>query len=324
MPRLIYALPEGIECLISTSNKRTMIRDKFGNNLGVVNTLLPEANTILQGVYNKESKTVYLTDLLLWDNQLFIESTAETRWSALIIIFKENVSLSSLIEGTNDIRFRLPQIMDCSKVGFDSLYYGLCNVSSNFPLEYEKLINFIQTYNLLSLIKVKKEEMNTSEGTQKICCLFGTDNTGEFYLKDGIAFIHKQGLLTLGYSEVSIKWKDNLISPYYNTMLQEPMLVDLFYDANKNLVTHDGFIVDKLDPNIEALKINQVYRFSYSGIYLNEPHATLTDLKYQESIDNGPWSSMDGLVFKFLSIRNMLPYKVLVQQLEMQEGNLIH
>eukprot|EP00826_Nyctotherus_ovalis_P000825 TRINITY_DN10052_c0_g1_i5.p1 TRINITY_DN10052_c0_g1~~TRINITY_DN10052_c0_g1_i5.p1 ORF type:complete len:301 (+),score=76.51 TRINITY_DN10052_c0_g1_i5:511-1413(+) len=297
-----------------------MIKDKYGNDMEAISTLLPSGNTILQGIYNKGSKTIYITDLLLWDNELLIESTAEARWSVLIDLFKGNKALGVLGE-ENEVRFRLPLVAECSKTAFDGLYYGLCANKSEFAGEYERLMNYIRQRGLFSLIKVKEEEMKTSEGMERVCSAFGIDNAGEFYVKDGIAFIHKQGLLCLGYSEVSVKWKDSLISPYYDSLLSQPTIVDLFYDNNRNLVTHDGCVIDKLDPSIEGLKTNQVYRFTFEGIYLGEGCATLNGLKYQQALGNVEWSSIDYLVFRFLATRNMLSYKVLAQQLEMQQTN---
>lgn len=317
---LVYAVPEGIECLVTTCNKRTMIKDKYGNNMEAVSTLLPSGNTILQGVYNKSSKTIYITDLFLWDNELLIENTAETRWSALTELCKRHKALGELGE-ENEVRFRLPLVAECSKTAFDGMYYGACVGKGQFAAEYERLVNYIRQRDLFLLIKVKEEEVSTSEGMTRVCGAFAVDSAGEFYLKDGIAFVHKQGLLSLGYSEVCVQWKDSLVSPHYDSLLSLPALADLFYDSSKNLVTHDGCVIDKLDPSIEGLKTNQVYRFTFEGIYLGEGSATLSGLKYQQALGNVEWHSIDYLVFRFLATRNMLSYKVLAQQLEMQQAN---
>jgi len=318
--------------LIIASEKKTVIRDRCGYLIEHINTLLPNGNpsstaigkTMLQGVYSKRDKTLYLTDILMWNDELAIDSTAEIRLMMIMNRLKENPSLSTTLDHTNEVLIKMPQILTCSKTSFDQMYYGLFTTMNapTFNENYLKLVNYAQTHDLLTQLKIKSEEINTPDGAQKICIAFGYDYLGNPYLKDGIAFIQKEGQYFLGYNAATVQWKDHYSSPYYDALLQTPMIAYLYYDKSRKLQTHDGYIIDKTDPVIDTLKPDQTIMCTFNGIYLKDPYATLDGLKYYKPINKIVWSSMNNLVFKLLCKTQMLSYTILSSQIANQEFSL--
>jgi len=295
-----------------------------------MNTLLPNGNssstqegkTMLQGVYSTRDKVVYLTDLLMWNDELMIDNTCELRLIVLYNKLKENPVISNTISPENEIMFRMPHIMDCSTANLDVVYYGLYKrlTESIFQSNFEMLITYIKTNNLMPLLKTDQLDLQTDESIKRICAAFGYDNIGAAYLKDGIAFVHKEGIYFLGYTSSSVQWKDAYVSPYFDALVQDPMIAYLYLGKDRKLQTHDGYIIDKSDPIIDTLKVDQTYVFSYTNILLNEPYASLEGLKYLKTCNKIVWSAMSHLVFKLLSKKNMLPYGILAQQVKMQEA----
>ncbi len=329
--RLIYAIPDGTKCFVCASERKTVIRDKCGYLLEHINTLLPNGNslstetgkTMLQGVYSKRDKTVYLTDVLMWNDDLMIDSVAELRLIMLVNKVRENPVITNTLSPSNQVMFRMPQMLDCSKSSLDLMYYGLYRHVSetNFAPSYELLLNYIKVHGLESAVGVLNADLRCAETALKVCCAFGYDNVEAPYLKDGLAFVHKEGIFFLGYTASMLQWKDVNVSPRYSALLREPMLAYLYLNKDRKLQTHDGYIIDKSDPAIEKLKVDQTYEFSYTNIYLNDPYATLEGLTFVRQCDKPVWSAMSHLVFRILARKNMLPYGVLSQQVLTEELN---
>ena len=306
-----------------------MIRDKCGQLIERLNTLLPNGNpssfetgkTMIQGIYNKREKVVYLTDLIMWNDELFIDNMAEMRLIVLVNRIRENPVISNTLSPSNEIMFRVPNIMDCSKTGLEHMYFGIYRQiqETTFAGNYEILLNCVIVQNLYHLIKISPDALRNQENMLKICTSFGYDNIGAPYVKDGLAFIHKEGIFFLGYNACAVQWKDQFVSPYYESLLQDPMVAYLYYDRERRLQTQDGYIVDKTDPAIDALKPDQTCLFTYTNISLNDPFATLDGLKYRQSCSKIVWSSMSHLIYKLLARKNMLPYTILAQQIQTQE-----
>ena len=326
---MVYTIPRGSKCLVSTSNKRTSIRDKNGWLLDNVNTLLPNGNseskesgiTMMQGVYDKEKKTMYLTDLITWNNELFIDNTAELRLMALISKIKSNPQLSKISGSLNEIRFRMPQIMICSKSTIESLYYGLYTDISKpqFTSEYGKLVTYAHRHNLLPLLELTAESIRTEQGAIKLCCSFGVDNMNEYYLKNGLAFILRNGNYFFGYNESTLQWKDELSSYRYEKLRKTPLIAHLKYTEDKKLVTQDGYIITMTDPQIKQLNTGNIYVFSYEAVDVKRPYATFEGLKYLKPSAKVVWTSMSDILFMLLTRKREMTYQVLIQELQRQE-----
>lgn len=297
-----------------------------------MNTLLPNGNgesseggkTMIQGIYNKESKTVYATDLLLWNNELFIDSIAELRLIVLINKVK-GIPLLSEIEGAaNEVRFRVPLIRVCSKSAVEELYYGAYSSvkSPCFALKYEKLVNYALERGLLSQLKLSLEDVRTEQGALKLCGSFGEDTKEDWYLKNGVAFIKKNGTYFLGYNESTLQWKDSLTSQRFEHLVASPLRAHLRHTADRKLVTHDGYVVRKTDPLIDQLEAEQMYVFSYEGASVDDLCATLYGLKCLKESKKSVGTSMSEILFKALAKSGMLNYGALVEEVERQQTAL--
>ncbi len=326
----MYAIPEGTRCFVCAAGRKTIIRNKCGYLIESMNTLLPAGNslssekgkTMLQGIYSRRDKVIYLTDILMWNDELLIDSTAEQRLEVLISKLRENPALSTVFTPTNEVLLRFPRMLDCSKSSLDLMYYGTYTRATDpgFETGYQLLLDYIKLRGLDSGLSLGSlSDLRSPETAQKICCAFGYDNTDSPYLKDGIAFVHKEGIFFLGFSSAMLQWKDQFVSPYYGVLLQEPMVAYLYLNKERKLQTHDGFIIDKTDPNIEKAKADQTYMFTYTNIYMDDPRATMEGLKLIKQCEKPVWSAMSHLVFKILARKNMLPYAVLAQQVQTEE-----
>ena len=232
---------------------------------------------------------------------------------------EENPLLGQISESHNQIKFRMPQIMNCNKSNLEILYYGLYT-KANMPTfieEYELLKEYSHKQEICKLLKLTEKDLFTENGALKLCTSFAWDNTNEYYLKNGLAFIKKEGVFCLGCNDGTIQWKDSLIS--YTSDGNNPLVAYLLYNKENQLQTQDGYIVDKLDPKINELRTNQIYAFSYEAIYLNEPYAILTELKYKGSLSRIMWSTMTNLIFKIIMKNNLLPYNALMKEILRQE-----
>jgi len=324
--RFIYAIPDGVNCLVIAEEQKTCLRDKTGYMLEVMSSWLPNGNeelkgsgvTVLQGIYNTTTKTVYLVDLLYWDNQIFMDYPAEHRLEILVRKVEENPMLGQISEHKNGVKFRIPQIMECTRQTLEKLYYGLYTRVNTpmFDSEYNSLLRYARSKDVLEFIKMTSEEFYSEFGKLKLCASFGFDNKNEPYLKDGLGFIHKKGAYVLGYNEATIQWKDALTSYNYDTMLKYPNTAYLFYNKDKRLVTHDGYIVEE---DIDNLQINQTYIFSFDGIHVNEPYAVLKNLKLCKNSPRLVWSSITDILFRTIARNNLMPYQALVNELAIQE-----
>lgn len=322
-------------CTVLAHNNQTIVRDKTGQTLFQCNTLLPnggpssteKGKTLLQGILNKREKIIYLIDVLMWNEELLIDNTNEFRLIYLITKLKEipNISLFQNLE--NEIRLRYLSFMDCTRAAFDTLYFGISLQMQQpfFPQIFEGLLNYITSQNLMQILKIDNSTDLSNQFTQRrICSLFAQDNTGEFYLKNGIAFVFKEGIYSFGYSNTMVKWKDECVSPFYERLIQTPMVASLCIGKGNKLLTFDGYIIEKTDPAILSLAKNQTHLFTYQNVLLNEPFASLDGLRYVQTVQKTIWNSMSKIVFKILAAKRMLTYNILSDQIQKQEAGLIH
>eukprot|EP00826_Nyctotherus_ovalis_P035991 TRINITY_DN3145_c0_g3_i2.p1 TRINITY_DN3145_c0_g3~~TRINITY_DN3145_c0_g3_i2.p1 ORF type:complete len:278 (-),score=45.26 TRINITY_DN3145_c0_g3_i2:105-866(-) len=247
---------------------------------------------------------------------MFIDCPAEHR----LIAFLKKLEVYSILGETEDesqLQFRTPQIAECNRQTLERAYYGLFTQSgaSAFESEYRNLLNHAKNKEAFGLLKIPSEELYTQTGIIKLCASFAFDNRNEPYLKDGLVFVYKGGNYTFGYNELMLQWKDSLTTCYYESLLKFPMVAYLFYNKEQKLVTHDGYIVE----DVEGLKVNYTYAFSYEEIYVNEPYVVLENLKVCQSSPRLVWSSISDLLFKVVARDNLIPYQMLEQKLAMQE-----
>lgn len=320
--RLIYAIPYGTKCLVYAADKKTLIRDKNGYMLEQISTLLPNGNissidegkTLLQGIYNQKERIIYVTDVVLWKDELKIADPAEARLSfASDIINKLLVGPPKL--DCNSIQFRLPKIYSCTKETLNEIYYG---VPKEMPQEkltelYAKLIQYIQINDLST--KLNPELSNFPQ----LFIGFGYDSCGVPYLKDGLGFVEKNASFRFGFSEHCLQWKDRLSSPRFFHFSRSPAIAALYYGRDKKLVTFDGYIVAPIDPAIEKLKPDKIYAFRYQDIVLKDPHIKLIGMEYIKDIKRIVWHHSSQLAYKILAQKNMISYEALLQCVVQQE-----
>eukprot|EP00826_Nyctotherus_ovalis_P044838 TRINITY_DN4882_c0_g5_i2.p1 TRINITY_DN4882_c0_g5~~TRINITY_DN4882_c0_g5_i2.p1 ORF type:complete len:298 (+),score=81.08 TRINITY_DN4882_c0_g5_i2:498-1391(+) len=288
-----------------------------------MNTLLCNGNAgaeesgsaILQGVYDKEGTVVYLTDVLVWMEKKFLDVAAETRLSFLVNLLKENPLLDELLVGVNEVRFRMPQIMECSKASLEHAYYGLYTRVNEpgFADEYSKLLAAACT----SRLKISQDQLHTSMAA---CLALALDSGHGYYLKNGLAFVQRSAAYCLGQNEFILQWKDRWVSQRFGSLTRQPMLAHLCYDREKVLETHDGYTVAKTDERIQKLKTGEMYVFSYEGVELKGSHGVLEGMKYVGPSGKTVWSSMTRLLFKAMVQKGLLPFHEILSETERQEA----
>lgn len=307
-----------------TKDRRTIIRDKCGHLLESMNTLLcngnagmeESGNVIMQGVYDKEGAVVYLTDVIIWKDKKFLDVPAETRLSFLANLLKENPLWDELLVGVNEVRFRMPQIMECSKASLEYAYYGLYTRvgEPGFADEYSKLL----AAPCVSRLKLSQEQLCAGAVP---CLALAVDSRHSHYLKNGLAFVQRSAGYCLGQNEFILQWKDQWVSQRFGNVVRRPMLAHLCYDREKVLETHDGYTVAKTDERIDKLKTGEMYVFSYEGVELKGSQGVLEGMKYVGTSGKTVWSSMTRLLFKAMVQRGLLSFQEILSELEKQEAS---
>jgi len=295
-----------------------------------MNTLLPNGNSesteiskvILQGIYNKDEHTIFLTDILIWKELKLISYPAENRLIELINVLKRQPLLGEIVPLVNEVQFRIPQILECSKANIEKLYYGTYMELDEleFSIEYEKMINAAQKS--LHLLKVRQEDVYNRSSTLILSYALAKDFSGQYYLKDGLAFVKKDGVYTLGQNEFILQWKDRLCSLNYDHLIERmPMMAHLYYSREKVLETHDGYIITKDTPILDKLKTDRIYIFSYDNIeiHTNNTKATLTNLTYIGPSSKTTWSSLSRMVFKVAAMKNLMRIEQILEEAKRQE-----
>ena len=266
-------MPTGIKCLIAANKGVTILRDKTGKVITAVNSLLPGGNrmqvedkvTLLQGVYHGLLKVLYVTDIMMWSDELLIDLPGYSRIQVAFERINSIPEISKGISENNEIMIRFPNVYCCSKEGLYKSYYGLYaeHDSSIFNERYVNLVNYVLSNNLIT------PQMITNKEIPSICSMFGYDNIQQAYIKDGIAFIHKESSFVFGFTSECLIWKTKEIAPlHFDRLMKHPMTAKLIFGDKKRLCTYDGFDIINYEDSEGKLIINSRYVVEFKGVTL--------------------------------------------------------
>jgi len=322
---LIYAIPDGTKCFLVSFHNTTEMYDKNKKLIMKANTLLPGGNikctntdkTIVQGIYNAKEKIVYLTDVFMWENQLFNDKSANVRLEFLTKKINSDPLIGEVFHSVNEILIRIPQIRECSKESLELMYYGLSTERANqlFLSEYAKLADYAFSTGFL---KINPLEAFDTAKMIHLCIAYSFDNKQRPYLKHGIAFVEKNKNFVSGYSCSVLKWRDLLTDYRIYQKLQNHILAHLYYDKDNTLRTYDKKVV-YLDGTMNTcgLKVGTIYSFAYTDVRANNEYIILENAKLYENTKKA-WSRMDSIIEKIMVIKNSLPYNLLENIIEQQ------
>eukprot|EP01022_Parablepharisma_sp_SALTPOND_P007412 TRINITY_DN1303_c0_g1_i2.p1 TRINITY_DN1303_c0_g1~~TRINITY_DN1303_c0_g1_i2.p1 ORF type:complete len:561 (-),score=71.67 TRINITY_DN1303_c0_g1_i2:5190-6872(-) len=293
--RLVYGIPEGHKCIISAHSKKTIIREKNGYIIKKINSLLPNGNkhskekgkTLVQGIYYERQNIIYLTDVIMWNDELMVDSVAEFRLFFLFGKILETRTIGTHLSEYNEILFRFPNVYACTKEGLEKVYYG------NTDMPHLHMTN--------------------------PATAFGFDNTGNPYLKDGIGLIKKEGELNFGYSADYLQWKDKWVTPYFEELLKSPFKAVVRYSQENKLQTQDGYELECIGAGM--MKIGELYEISYEGVEMvGKQQARLIGIKMIREVTNKVLAStMSQILYKCLAKEGFLPFEELRHKAEIQE-----
>ncbi len=318
----MYGIPEGHKCIISAHSKKTIIRNKDGYIVKKCNTLLPNGHktakergrTLVQGVYCENLNIIYLTDVIMWNDELMTDSVAEFR---LFILFGKILDLpkisTMIVAEQNEVLFRFPNVYSCNKAGLENIYFGL---HSSMDIDFTALASYAKTVAGVRL------DFSSPAAAKRSAAQFAYDNTGSPYVKDGIAFVKKEGLLTFGYSSEYLQWKDQFTSRYFAALTKFPYITILRASSESVLQTQDGYKVSCT--GVAGIAPGKLYEVSYEEIVQQSSkesqETTLKGLKILKEVKNKALgSTMSQMLFKLLARTNALMFEELVQKVAVQE-----
>lgn len=315
-----------------------MVRDKSGNVVVTHSTLLPGGNkrsaekgrTLMQGVYSVQTKTLYVTDLIMWNDELVLDMSTGCRLMAAFERVLQIPNIGTVLSEDNEVRVRLPNMYDCTRQTLCKCYCGAyADVHDPaFPGHYEALAEFAKTNDMLKLLKLEGADLHSPAATQRLCSAFAYDTANSPYLKDGLAFVHREGLFAFGYSEECLQWKDSMVSPYFESLARSPSTGTLFSTSECKLMTYDGYEIQTMVAAAEMIKPNCRYAVEYdeiTSVAKGEEHggcATLEGLKMVKESERTIWSPMSKLIFKCLARKSLMTFEILVQQVSAQESTI--
>lgn len=321
--RLVYGMPEGKKCLVSAVGKKTIVRDKNGYVIRKLNTLLPNGNknskeggkSLLQGVLETRSNIIYVTDVIMWKNELMVDEQAEFRLFVLFGKILEIRDIGTKLIPDNELLFRFPNVYDCSRAGLEKAYYGPSAGATGPELAKSctQVAEFVKSNNLESLVQ-RGEDGTTAESAVRVCAAFGSDNAGAIYLKDGIAFVNREGALSFGYSADYLQWKDRATSPFYDAVVETPSTASLLFGADRVLRTHDDYTVVADAMVMVGLEPDKCYMFAYEGVAIEGRNVTLKGLRMVKVTSRVVCNTISQLLFKCLAREDFLPFAALLQQ----------
>lgn len=301
-------MPEGKKCIIFVSSQKTVLRDKNGYVLKRINSLLPNGHkgakekgkSILQGVCYEREKVVYATDVIMWNGELLIDSVAEYRLFLLQGIIGDNSIIGTHLNEQNELMFRIPAIYSCTTEGLQRVYYGCSNES-----ELSNLLAYA-----VKVLNTSPDILN-KETAQQFAAHFAYDNTKSPYLKDGIAFVRREGELSFGYSSDYLIWRDKLVSPYFDSLVSFPFIATLRCVGKNTFRTQEGCEV-KYESE-EEFTPESVYAFSYEGIEIAGHTASLSGMKLVKKMASKIFvSTVSQLVFK--CVASTLSFEKILQE----------
>jgi len=304
-------MPEGKKCIIFVNSQKTVIRDKNGYIIKRVNSLLPNGHkgarekgkTILQGVFYEKGHIVYITDVIIWRDELMIDSVAEYRLFLLQSKISDNTLIGTHLSEKNELMFRLPIVYSCTKESLQTVYYG-CGGNG----EISGLITHAATILNISFDVLSKKP------AKELTAHFAYDNTKNPYLKDGIAFVRREGELSFGYSGDYFIWKDKLVSPYFDSIVAFPYIANLRCVSNDCFETQEGCLI-KFASDQEFIS-GHAYTFSYESVEILGKEANLSAMKFVKKTSNKLFvSTIAQLVFK--CIANTLGFDKLIEDIDL-------
>lgn len=325
----MYAVPEGIKCLISASKGNTIIRNKVGKIITTVNTLLPNGNknskdentTLLQGIFNIESKVLYITDILMWNNDLLIDLNSDARLHIAFSKISEIPLISTDFSDSNEILVRFPNIFYCTKEGLLNTFYGLYSEfnTPDFSLKYQQILD---QFKFDGFIKDPND-------FQINCSRAGYDNLGGLYKKCGIAFLKKEGFYTFGYTHECLVWKlpEICTKTDFNKLKNKPIQAKLIGNLNGKLQTNDGFEIINY-PIFSPQIIQEKFEVKYGQRYLVEfENAKFhsenilalygMQIKCEINDDKILWDSSRKILFKAnFANKNIITYEMINLQIK--------
>eukprot|EP01022_Parablepharisma_sp_SALTPOND_P009789 TRINITY_DN1403_c0_g1_i2.p1 TRINITY_DN1403_c0_g1~~TRINITY_DN1403_c0_g1_i2.p1 ORF type:complete len:504 (-),score=29.19 TRINITY_DN1403_c0_g1_i2:3-1514(-) len=304
--RIMYAMPLGVKCLISASNGVTTLRDKTGSIITTLNTYLPNGNakstnkqtTLLQGVYNPSAQTLYITDIMMWNDELLIDLVGDARLHIAFDKIAETPDISNKLTDMNEVTIRFPNIYYCSKEGLHKSYYGLYSEISqpSFHEQYKALLYYAQSNNLLE--EVNEIHADPFNAEKVICSKFAYDNTGVPYIKDGIAFVKREGFFIFGFATDCFLWKDAYVSPHFGRISKKPLTAKLLYTLEGKLQTYDGYDVIYSETTA-ILKANTRYIVEFENIdVVGEWQVELKEFKVVKEANSVLWDTLAKMMYK--------------------------
>lgn len=244
--------PTGRRCLVIASRGRTVsYSEKDGNVMHKFFSLLPSGSkktvqgtagyTILDCVYNAQTHTYIVLDLMCWRGHQVYDCTAEFRITWLRSKLREEFGGALQVRGPNNkFRFEPAAFFNCDVVGFMQAY-------SRCKLPYDR---------------------------------------------EGLVFVHKQGLYELGVNPLVMRWKDAATSKYFvdttgSGARSKHQAVVLRADKDGTFRTMDNAVLGKF-----GAKFAQEKRLSPGALV----RVLITGLKYDPTDDAPP--KLHGVQFK--------------------------
>lgn len=126
----IVAKPEGTRCLVLSGKGTTIARDHRGCIVAKFQSGLPggrldegksELCCVLDCIFNKQTASYFVLDLLQWNDTSYREFPLAVR---LIQLEQKLVEFQPILEQISRAQFRLAKYYDCTAEGFVQAYFG--------------------------------------------------------------------------------------------------------------------------------------------------------------------------------------------------------
>jgi len=311
---LVYGIPEGHKCIITAFSGKTIIRDKNGYIIKKIRSWLPngykasknKGKTLLQGIYYEQKSIIYLIDVIMWNDDLMIDNTAEFRLFTLYGKISEITNISTHLSTENEILFRFPTFYGCDQEGLQNAYKG--------KELNENSVMFLQNYYKNSGILL---DLANKQELEKLMIKFGQDNTGNYYMKDGIAFIKRESLINFGYSNDYLIWKDKFCSNYFEIANMSALLKCI---GKNKFLTQDLIEIEII--GTEICQVNKIYDISYEKVeMISKQNAVFYNAKVLKESTNHPLAhTISQILFKYLAKQGeTINFEELLENVILQE-----
>ena len=273
--------------LVYTANGRTRARNKNGFILKEFVSEIPggspsteSSRSMVQCIYYEREQVFYMTDLLIWDDDLRLDDPAEVRYFFLISKILERPQLTVYNSENNEFPFRVLNYLDCSCANLERLYYGayldylkektktgfafeeLIQMNKQIGSFVEKIVNYVTNTHLIELLNIQDCSQITENVFKRMCMGIGFDFHGNLYLKDGISFTYKVAAYRFGYNDHYTIWKDSIISPYCIRVNKGKSIYIYIYNIDLNDGESEGILYLNYKYHLETSNDQKLVSFS--------------------------------------------------------------